>query len=66
MNELRLTREHNERAEKQVARLNEEVTEWRMKWERAELEKTNLKSQFDLQINEKIAMEIKIARDQAE
>ena len=34
LNELRLSREHNERSEQQISRLNIEVVEWRNKCER--------------------------------
>ena len=34
LNELRLAREHNERSEQQISRLNIEVVEWRNKCER--------------------------------
>ena len=34
LNELRMAREHNERSEQQISRLNIEVVEWRNKCER--------------------------------
>lgn len=34
LNELRMARDQNERAENQIAKLNKEINDWRVKYER--------------------------------
>ena len=61
LNELRISREKNQRLEKELSRLNYEAGEWKAKWQRSEQDRTTARSTFERQLNEKIMIEVRIA-----